>query len=156
MGSAHLGIRLRRDSRRFKACLSGFVATSVVVGLLPLAAGPLAPAIANAASDHLVFTTEPGDGDPGSALAAQPVVTIEDGSNATVDTSSTIALTLTGPGGAALSGLLPVLTCDQASNPRSPSPGVAASTGCPVNRGGIYTPPPPDATAGSITAVSSN
>ncbi|HZS15060.1 MAG TPA: RHS repeat-associated core domain-containing protein [Candidatus Dormibacteraeota bacterium] len=156
MGSAHLGIRLRRDSRRFKACLSGFVATSVVVGLLPLAAGPLAPAIANAASDHLVFTTEPGDGDPGSALAAQPVVTIEDGSNATVDTSSTIALTLTGPGGAALSGLLPVLTCDQASNSMSASHGVAAFTGCTVNRGGIYTLTATDATDGSITAVSSN
>ena len=118
---------------------------ALIGGLLPYT---LSSAGADPVPTQLVFTTPPGDGSPGSALAAQPVVTIEDSSNDTVATSSNITLTLTGPGGAAQTGYPATLTCDQSANSLDASSGVAAFTGCAIDRGGLFTLTASDATDG--------
>jgi trimeric autotransporter adhesin len=130
---------------------------SVVIGVLPFALGPTVVS-ATGSPSQLVFTTQPGDGAPSALLAAQPVVTIEDSSDATVSTSSTVTLALTGPGGAALTGLVPTLTCTQTSGgvtSLSASGGVAAFTGCKVSRGGLYTFTAKDSADGNLSKVSS-
>ena len=93
-----------------RVAVAVLVNAALVGGLLPYT---LSSAGADPVPTQLVFTTPPGDGSPGTALASQPVVTIEDSSNDTVSTSSSITLTLTGPGGAAQSGFPATLTCDQ-------------------------------------------
>ncbi|HEV7679379.1 MAG TPA: RHS repeat-associated core domain-containing protein [Candidatus Dormibacteraeota bacterium] len=131
------------------------MSASVVIGVLPFALGSTV-ATATGSASQLVFTTQPGDGAPAGALAAQPKVTIEDSSNATVSTSSTVTLTLTGPGGAALTGLVPTLTCAQTSGgvtSVSAGGGVATFSACSVSRGGLYTFTATD-TTDSLTKVS--
>ncbi|HEX4161668.1 MAG TPA: DUF6531 domain-containing protein, partial [Acidimicrobiales bacterium] len=119
--------------------LWGAVCLGLLMGILPVLGA--APAGATTTPTQLVFGPQPGDGDPGTGLATQPTVKIEDASNAVVSTSSTVTLTLTGSGGAALTGLPPTLTCDQTSGgvtSMSASSGVAAFTGCKVSRGGLF------------------
>ncbi|HEX4176000.1 MAG TPA: hypothetical protein VHY81_08790, partial [Acidimicrobiales bacterium] len=119
--------------------LWGAVCLGLLMGILPVVGA--VPAGATTTATQLVFGPQPGDGDPGTALATQPTVKVEDASNAVVSTSSTVTLTLTGSGGAALTGLPPTLTCDQTSGgvtSMSASSGVAAFTGCKVSRGGLY------------------
>ena len=92
------------------------------MGLLPVVGALQAGAVTT--PSKLVFASPPGDGAaPGAVLATQPTVNIEDGSNNVVSTSSTVTLTLTGSGGAALTGSPAALTCDGttvASPPRAP------------------------------------
>jgi hypothetical protein len=91
-------------------------------------------------ANHLVFTTEPGNGTGGSALTPQPTVTIEDagGNTVTTDTNA-IALAITngtGTAGAALTGCAGTTTL-----------GAAAFTGCKINTAGTgYTVTANDAT----------
>ncbi|HUE09230.1 MAG TPA: RHS repeat-associated core domain-containing protein [Acidimicrobiales bacterium] len=145
---ASIGVRLRP--------LWGAVCLGLLMGLLPVV-GTLQAGAATTPT-QLAFAPQPGGGDPGTALATQPTVKIEDASNAVVSTSSTVTLTLTGSGGAALTGLLPTLTCDQTSGgvtSMSTSSGVAAFTGCKVNRGGVFSLTATD-TADNLTQVSSD
>ena len=133
-----------------RVAVAVLVNAALVGGLLPYT---LSSAGADPVPTQLVFTTPPGDGSPGTALASQPVVTIEDSSNDTVSTSSSITLTLTGPGGAAQSGFPATLTCDQSANSLAASSGVASFTGCAIDRGGLFTLTATDA-ADSLSAVS--
>jgi RHS repeat-associated protein len=110
-------------------------------------------------ASQLAFTTEPDTGAGGVAtgvnFATQPVVTIEDSSNATVDSSDTITLSLTGPGGAALNSGA-TLSCDQTSGgvtSVTANNGVANFTGCSISTGGSYTLTASDAAA-SLSEVS--
>ena len=108
------------------------------VGTLSLAVASLAavfgvaPAGATAGvPDHLVFSTQPGNGTGGSALGAQPVVTIQDSANATVATDTAqISLHITpgtpGPGGPG------TLTCA----PVNAVAGVATFSGCKIDTTG--------------------
>ena len=145
---APIGVRLRP--------LWGAVCLGLLMGVLPVV-GTLQAGAATTPT-QLAFVPQPGGGDPGTALATQPTVQIEDASNAVVSTSSTVTLTLTGSGGAALTGLLPTLTCDQTSGgvtSMSASGGVAAFTGCKVSRGGVFSLTATD-TADNLTQVSSD
>ncbi|MDT4921482.1 MAG: trimeric autotransporter adhesin, partial [Pseudonocardiales bacterium] len=131
------------------ANLRKYVAPGVVVVLV----AALLPALtssagATATPASLTFSTQPGDGVPGSALSPQPVVTTLDADSHTLSTSDTISVTLTGPAGAALSSLA-ALTCPNATA----SSGVATFAGCTVDRGGIFTLTAHD---GSLTEVSEN
>jgi RHS repeat-associated protein len=122
----------------------------------PSAHGAMAGRADSSPPAQLVFTTQPGDGDPGTALVSQPVVTIEDSSNVAVSSTSIITLALTGPGGAVLTGLSGALTCNQTANQAtaiSADGGVATFTGCSVSQGGIYTITATDATD-NLTMVS--
>ena len=80
-----------------------------------------------------------------TALATQPVVTIQDaaGNTTTTDTSS-VTLTLTTPAGA-------TLTC--ATNPTPAVTGIARFTGCAIDKAGTYTL---RATDGSLTSATSS
>jgi trimeric autotransporter adhesin len=128
--------------RRVAVGLAAFVTVAAVTAL------PMTQASA-AAATHMVFTVEPGNGTGGGALAPQPTVSLEDGSNA-VDTTdtSTVTLTLTGGTGTAGAGLSNTCTATTVA-------GVAAFTGCSVDTAGTgytltatdTTDPLPDATS---------
>ncbi len=83
------------------------------------------------AANKLVFTTQPGNGTGGSALATQPGVTVQDayGNVVTSDTGA-VTLELTTPGSA-------TLTCT--ANPRNAVTGIATFSGCAVDKVGSYT-----------------
>jgi RHS repeat-associated protein len=134
---------------RLRTSVAVGVVTAVTAGLLPYS---LPSASAAGSPSKLVFTTQPGDGSPGTALASQPVVTIEDSGGNTVSTSSAIALTLTGPGGAAQTGFPATLSCT--SNSVAASSGVATFAGCAIDRGGLFTLTATDAADGNLTSVS--
>jgi hypothetical protein len=76
---------------------------------------------------HLVFTTQPGNGTGGSALAPQPTVTIEDagGNTVTTDTNAVTMAIGTNPSTGVLT------TCTSTT-----TAGVAAFTGCTINKAG--------------------
>ncbi len=81
-----------------------------------------------ASAAKLAFTTQPGAGIAGSALAAQPVVAVQTSANATVTSDSTTNVTL------ALNGA-GTLTCTGGLT-RTVSAGVAAFAGCSVTPAG--------------------
>jgi RHS repeat-associated protein len=150
-GHVSPAVHPRRGRRRWArtAFIASAASSSVIASLLGATAQG---ASATGSPAQLVFTTQPGDGSPGTALASQPVVTIEDGSNSTVDTSSTVSLTLTGPGGAAQTGFPATLTCNANSVPASH--GVATFTGCAIDRGGLFTITATDAADNNLTTFS--
>ena len=101
----------------------------------------------NAASAaKLAFTTAPSPtATSGTALATQPVVTVQDAAgNTTTTTTSSVTLTLTTPAGASL-------TC--AANPTAATSGIASFTGCTIDTAGTYTL---TATDGSLTSATSS
>jgi hypothetical protein len=80
-----------------------------------------------------------------TALATQPVVTIQDAAgNTTTTNTSSVTLTLTTPAGA-------TLTC--ATNPTPAVTGIARFTGCAIDKAGTYTL---RATDGSLTSTVSS
>lgn len=104
------------------------------------------------------FTTQPGDGDPGSALAVQPVVTLTKSGGGTADASDTVALTLQAMdlSGSYIKG---TLSCTDTS--KGATTGVAAFGGCKVSPGdaqssggGKYTLTATDTANSALTAVS--
>ncbi len=83
------------------------------------------------AATQLAFSTQPAFGVPGLAFATQPAVVVADavGNRVFADSTTAVALTLsTNPGGASVA-----LTCDQASNQRVVSQGLATFSGCRVS-----------------------
>lgn len=97
------------------------------------------PTLAGATSNTLYlwvpaklgFTAQPGGGQAGSGWGSQPTVAIQSASGATVpNASAAVTLALTTPNGA-------VLTC--AGNPVNASSGLAAFSGCKVDKVGTYT-----------------
>ncbi|MCX5760114.1 MAG: hypothetical protein NTW72_01190, partial [Gemmatimonadetes bacterium] len=87
--------------------------------------------ITAAAAAKLAFTTQPAGAAASAAFTTQPEVTVQDASgNPVTSSGAPITLTLTTPGGAAL-------TCT--SNPQAASSGVATFAGCAVDKPGSYT-----------------
>jgi hypothetical protein len=104
--------------------------------------------VAAAAASKLVFTTEPsGAATRSSAFSAQPVITVQDrfGNRVTGDSSS-VTLTLNNP--EKVSGAS--LTCT--TNPLAASAGVAAFSGCKINKDGTFSLHAAD---GALTAADS-
>jgi hypothetical protein len=104
--------------------------------------------IGPAAAAKLVFTIEPsGAATRGSAFVPQPTVTVQDrfGNGVTSDSSS-VTLTLSNP--EKVSGAS--LTC--ATNPLTASAGVAAFSGCKINKDGTFSLHAAD---GALTAADS-
>ena len=99
--------------------------------------------VAAAAAAKLGFTTQPGNGTGGTALAVQPTVSVQDAFGNTVpgDVSS-VTLVLTTPGTA-------TLACTP-STTKAAVAGVAAFVGCNVNVPNSYTL---TATDGSLTSA---
>ena len=82
-------------------------------------------------ANKLAFSTNPSGATGGTALATQPVVTIQDaGGNPVTSGTNAVTLAITTPAGA-------TLTC--ATNPRTAVAGVAAFTGCKIDKAGTYT-----------------
>lgn len=105
------------------------------------------PEASSGTAAKLVFITEPGSGSGGAMLTTQPIVRIEDASNATVLTDlSPVTLSLTpgvGPAGAVLSGC----SGDEVL-------GIVTFSGCVISEAGTYTI---TATDGSLpTAISTS
>jgi hypothetical protein len=106
-------------------------------GLHATASPALTPAdsasftVAAAGATHLGFSQQPSNGVTGTALAVQPVVTIRDGSGATVtgDNSTVVTLSLTGSG---------TLTCSGGVLTATASAGLATFSGCSVNSAGNF------------------
>ncbi|TFC13062.1 hypothetical protein E3O19_12760 [Cryobacterium algoritolerans] len=93
----------------------------------------------------LLFTTQPSNGTGGTAFPGQPVVTVLDAFGNAVTTSNVpVNLSIAPPGGA-------TLTCT--TNPLTAASGVAAFTGCNIDKPGTYTL---TAVSGSWTAVSNS
>jgi hypothetical protein len=108
-------------------------------------------------ASHLAFTTEPGNGALGRPLFTQPVVSLENASNAVVTsgTGSTdsVTLSITGsPAGA-------TLTCADSGingDTKAAVNGVAAFSGCSINKAGTnYTLTATDTTNGVVTSATS-
>lgn len=99
---------IAKERQRRRTRIAVFLGVVLAIGLLPF----LYPRVAHASSTtQVAFSVEPGDGSPGTVLAASPTVQLEDGSNNVVTSdSSTVSLTLTDASGNALTGLLPTLT----------------------------------------------
>lgn len=98
---------------------AGFTATSLN---FTVSVGP---------ATKLGFTTNPTSSTGGIAFPAQPVVAVQDvGGNTVTSSSAPVTLTITTPGGAAL-------TCT--TNPLTATAGVSAFSGCSINRPGTYT-----------------
>mgnify|MGYP000935950390 CR=1 FL=1 len=98
-----------------------------------------------ASAAKLAFTTQPGAGVAGSALAAQPVVAVQTSSNATVtgDSTTSVTLALNGSG---------TLTCTGGLS-KTAAAGVATFAGCSVTPAGTgYTI---TATAAGLTSATS-
>lgn len=90
----------------------------------------------------LGFTTNPTSSTGGILFSSQPVVAIQDAGGNTITTSTAaVTLTLTTPAGAALA-------C--ATNPVTATSGVAAFSGCSINKAGTYTL---TASSGSLTST---
>jgi len=103
-------------------------------------------AVTAGAADKLAFTTQPGGGQPGSAWATQPVVSVQDaGGNTVTSNTSTVTLAISnnaGPGGV-LSG----------TKAKAAVAGVATFSGLSIDLYGTgYTL---GATAGSLTSATS-
>lgn len=90
----------------------------------------------------LGFTTNPTSSTGGILFSSQPVVAVQDAGGNTVTTSTApVTLTLTTPAGAALA-------CT--TNPVTAISGVAAFSGCSINKAGTYTL---TAASGSLTST---
>jgi hypothetical protein len=99
--------------------------TSAALAMASLAA-VVDAAPAGATSTTISWVAQPGAGTGGVALSPQPKVTTND----LTDGTTSISLTLAGGTAGA------VLTCDQASNTMTVVLGVAAFTGCKVDKAG--------------------
>lgn len=135
----------RSRHRSLRAVSVAFMSVALATGTLS-AIFPKRAAASGAS--QLVFTTQPGNGDPGVALATQPVVTIEDSSGNAVSSSSTVSLTLNRSAPNTQRG---TLSC--AENPLPASNGIAGFQGCEVDYGGLYTMTATDSTD-SLSATS--
>ena len=101
--------------------------------------------IAAGSATRLLFTTQPFASTGGMAFPTQPTVAVLDAFGNTVPTSNaSVALSMTSPVSA-------TLTCASA-NPLAAISGVAAFTGCAIDRAGTYTL---TATSGALTAATS-
>jgi hypothetical protein len=99
---------------------SGGLSNAVSAGFT-IAAGP---------ATKLAFTTSPAGSTGGSAFTTQPVVTIQDVNGNTAPSTATVTLAITTPAGA-------VLACTPNTKPAVA--GVAAFTGCNIDKTGTYT-----------------
>lgn len=148
----------RIRGQRPRATVAALTAAALIAALTVPLLSPLQAAAAEPTPAALAFTVQPGDGAPGQALGAQPSVTIEDSTGAAVASSTTtVTLTLTGPDGAALTGVPATVSCGQTTSgttDMAATAGVAAFTGCATSRGGLFTLTATDATD-HLTAVSS-
>ena len=125
--------------RRY-AVVGVVVALTAVLLIAPLRSSASPPA------SKLVFTTQPGNSTGGIALNAQPVVTLEDGSNNVVTTSGvSVTLSLVNSNGA-------VLTCPSVTTVS----GVANFTNCSVNLKGSGYQLQASANVGSTITGTSN
>ncbi|MDI3213055.1 hypothetical protein [Arthrobacter sp. AL12] len=87
--------------------------------------------VAAGAATQLGFTTQPSASTAGVPFGAQPVVAVQDAGGNTTTSTAALTLSITGsPSGA-------VLTC--AANPVTATAGVAAFSGCGINKAGTYT-----------------
>jgi hypothetical protein len=100
-------------------------------------------AIAAGPATKLAFSTSPSGSTGGSAFGTQPVVTIQDAGGNTTTSTASVTLAITTPAGA-------VLTCT--TNTKSAAAGVAAFTGCNIDKTGTYTL---TATSGGLTTAAS-
>ncbi|MHA3703392.1 RHS repeat-associated core domain-containing protein [Jatrophihabitans sp. YIM 134969] len=125
--------RVLPAGRRRVTAIGAVVAVVAGVVTAVAATGTAGAAVTPSA---LAFTTQPGDGAPGTALAAQPVVTTTDANGAKVASNATVTLTLTGPNGGALPRTAS-LGCTAKS--LAASDGVATFAACKVDRGGVFT-----------------
>jgi hypothetical protein len=98
---------------------------------------------------RLVFSVQPGGGPKGTAWAAQPTVTIED-ANANIVTADTSAITLTiTPGTGTLNAALAGCSANTTA-------GVAAFSGCRIDKAGLGYRLTATDTTDSLTAESAN
>ncbi|UZX02127.1 hypothetical protein F8G81_05460 [Arthrobacter sp. CDRTa11] len=100
--------------------------------------------ITGGTATKLSVTTSPGGSTGGVAFPTQPVVTILDADGNPTASTAAVTLSITTPGGS-------VLACT--SNPKTAVSGVAAFTGCSINKPGTYTL---TATSGTLTAAVSS
>ena len=99
------------------------------------------------AATKIAFTTQPGGAGIPAALSTQPTVTVQDaGGNTVTGNTSTVTLSLTTPGSA-------TLTCTSC-NPLAATAGVAAFTGCKVDKPGTYTLTATDGSLASAVSTS--
>ena len=96
-------------------------------------------AAAAAPATRLAFTTSPSASTGGRAFATQPVVTVRNAAGGTVTGTRTVTLALTNAAGATLS-------CG--TNPLTSTTGIAAFSGCRIDKVGSYTL---TATSGTLT-----
>ena len=94
-----------------------------------------------AVPSKLTFTTSPSASTGGAAFGTQPVVAIQDASGNATNATNTVTLSITNPAGA-------TLTCT--TNPKTATSGIAAFTGCRINKAGTYTL---TATASGLTSA---
>ncbi|WP_104195172.1 hypothetical protein [Cryobacterium sp. M25] len=119
-----------------------YTLTATANGLTAATSGSIT--IAAGSATQLVFATQPSSSTGGMVFPTQPVVTVLDAFGNTVTVSNAfITLSITTPGGARL-------TCP--TNPLAAASGVAAFTGCAVDRAGTYTL---TAASGALTAATS-
>jgi signal peptidase I len=129
--AAFAGCRIDRAGAYTLTASANGVA-SAVSGSFSITPGPAA---------RVVFTTSPGASLAGVSNPIQPVVAIQDAAGNLVSTALVVTLTITAPSGGA------ALSCS--SNPRVTSGGVAAFSGCRIDRAGTYS-----LTVGSFLLVS--
>ncbi len=142
---AHLH-RLLPSWAGLRTLITVIVVTTVACGSL-VALTPPTSAGADQTATQLVFSTQPASGTGGSAFATQPVVTIEDASNAVV-TGDTDTVSLSIQSGTGASGA--VLTCP----PVAAVNGVATFTGCKIDK--ASTTYKLQATDGTLTPATSS
>ncbi|MBS4029238.1 MAG: T9SS type A sorting domain-containing protein [Ignavibacteriales bacterium] len=132
------GVKIDKAGSGYTLVASSFGLVSITSSSFTISVGPAA---------KVAFTIQPGNGNGGSNLSIQPVVTVQDAGNNSV-TSATNLITLsigTNPSGGSLSS---------DANPQSAISGVAAFSGVKIDKSGIgYTLV---ASATGLTSVTSN
>ena len=98
------------------------------------ASGGLTSAVSTAfdVADRLAFTTQPTGAVAGTAFTTQPVVAVRAGASTTSTNNNATVVTLSIKAGTGTAGA--TLTCDQASNQKTAVLGVAAFTGCKIDK----------------------
>jgi hypothetical protein len=117
----------------FTGCtVTGAGTYTLTAASVPLTSAISAPFTVAGPAAKLAFTASPSNANGGAVFDTQPAVAVQDSSGRTVTTStSPVTLSITGsPAGAAL-------TCS--TNPLTAISGVAAFTGCSLNKAGTYT-----------------
>ena len=110
---------------------TGTVTLRASSGTIPDSSTNPSVTVSAGAASQLVFTTQPGNGVSGAALATQPAVSVADaGGNLVTGSTAPVTLALTTPAGATLS-------C--AANPVPASGGIATFSGCAVSSSGTFT-----------------